>query len=124
MPFHCPNCGGGSLEITFSLELPPNEVDDEAALQSVGCESCNFRGIAVYGENRRGSLKSESWSHIGYQVSEETLEPFLKTLVQCPSPRDRRCQCPTHLALGKRLWVNPAQHGLDVQKEFAMRLVR
>jgi hypothetical protein len=124
MPFQCPSCGGDSLEITFSLELPPNDLDDESALQTVKCGSCDFLGIAVYRESRRGGVDSESWSHSGYEVSGETLEPLLETLSRCPSPRDRRCQCPAHLALGTQAWINPAQHGLDVRKSFTMRRAR
>jgi len=124
MPFQCPSCEGNSLEITFSLELPPNNLDDEAALQTVKCRGCDFLAIAVYRESRRGRLDSESWSHSGYEVSAETLEPLLETLLQCPSPRDRRCQCPTHIRFGTQAWINPAQHGMDVRKSFTMRPAR
>jgi ribosomal protein L37E len=120
--FLCPRCGKASLEETFSLELPPNDTDDETSLQTVKCGNCGFSGIAVYRENRRGRLDSEKWDYSGYEVSEGSLKPLLEALSQCPAPGDRRCQCPTHLALGgKKSWNNPSECGLDVQKWFAMR---
>jgi|SRR5208337_1959358 len=125
MTFQCPNCGKDSLEIAFSLELPPNRTDDKTTLQTVRCGNRGFLGMAVYRENRRGPLGSELWEHSGYQVSGEALKPLLEALSQCPSPGDRRCQCPTHLALGGReSWSTPRECGLDVQKWFDMRLAR
>ena len=62
MAFKCPSCQGNSLKIDRSLELPPSGFDDEITVQTVKCEACGFRGIAVYRDPRRGSFDSDSLS--------------------------------------------------------------
>lgn len=112
------------MSIAFSLELPPGGSDDEVSLQTVKCADCEFGGIAVYRESRRGSLSSESWHHDGYEVTEHSLLSLMETLVLCPSPADRRCRCSTHQSLGTRHWSDPAQNGIEVKREFRMNLVK
>jgi len=72
MAFECPACGDPKLEIRFSLELPPQDDDDEITLQTLKCAGCGFYGVAVYRESRYGSLSPESWRHQGYPVDDET----------------------------------------------------
>ena len=123
MPFECPDCNEKSLQITFGLELPPGAEDDEIALQVVKCAGYRFLGLAVCRESRRGPLDSESWYHDGYQVSDESLEPLLEALLLCPSPRDRNCECSTHISLEKYNWTAIEQNGIAVKKRFKMHFV-
>jgi hypothetical protein len=124
MAFECPACGDPKLEISFSLELPPQGDDDEITLQTLKCAGCGFHGVAVYRESRHGSLDSESWRHDGYPIEDEALERLYQALLLCPKPRDKRCPCPTHVAFAQRNWVNPAHLGTDTARRFEMRLVR
>ena|SRR5579859_1253236 len=124
MAFECPSCGDPRLEISFSLELPPQGDDDEITLQTLKCLGCDFHGVAVYRESRHGSLGSESWSHDGYPVEDEVLERLYEALLRCPKPLDRRCPCPTHAAFAQQNWVNPAHLGIDATHRFEMRLMR
>jgi len=124
MAFECPACGDPKLEISFSLELPPQGDDDEITLETLKCAGCDFYGVAVYRESRHGSLGSESWRHQGYPVEDETLERLYEALLLCPKPRDRRCPCPTHVSFGQQNWVNPVHLGIDTAQRFEMRLVR
>ena len=123
MAFKCPACNGGLLGIEMSMNLPP-VYDDEIQLQMVKCEACGFRGIAVYRESRRGSLKSNSFFHLGYEVSDKDLEFVRSGIQRCPAPRDRRCQCETHLAWGKLYWGAPQASGMTVKREFRMELAK
>src|SRR5215470_18116869 len=123
MAFKCPACLGSSLKIGVGLELPP-VYDDEIQLQMVKCEGCGFRGIAVYRESRRGSLESNSFWHLGYEVSDEDMEFMLNGIQRCPAPTNRKCQCETHLAWGKQDWGAPRGRGLTVKREFRMELAK
>ncbi len=124
MAFQCPSCGGPKLEITFSLELPPSGDDDEITLQTLKCATCDFRGVAVYRESRHGSLDSESWQHDGYPIGDVELEGLYEALLTCPAPRNKRCQCSTHISFAQQNWVSPVQLGVDGTQRFEMRLVR
>jgi hypothetical protein len=124
MSFKCPSCDAAKLEISFSLELPPQGDDHEITLQTLKCVGCGFHGVAVYRESRHGSLDSESWSHDGYPIEDEAMEHLYKALLICPNPRDRRCPCSTHVSFAQQNWVNPAHLGSDTARRFEMRLVR
>ena len=102
MPFLCPSCSTKSLRITSRIELPPDSRSDEIALQIVECSRCGFAGVAVYEESRRGALDSESVDHTGYRVSGGDLEALRKRIKQCPQPKNRRCRCSAHRALGSK----------------------
>jgi len=98
----CPEClTPGSLNITLSLELPPDSRSDEITLQVVECSHCEFRGVAIYEESRRGALDSESWQHDGYRVALGDLQALIHTMRQCPEPSKPGCPCPAHQHLGR-----------------------
>lgn len=124
MAFKCPACDAPKLEISFTLELPPQGDDDEITLQTLKCAGCGFHGVAVYRESRHGSLDSESWSHNGYPIEDKALERLNEALLLCPNHRDKRCPCPTHVAFAQKNWVNPVHLGIDTERRFEMRLVR
>jgi hypothetical protein len=100
--FECPECSrAGSLRIVSSIELPPDSRSDEIALQVVECSRCDFAGIAVYEESRRGALDSESVDHRGYRIHEDDLQALKKAIQQCSKPRNERCRCRVHRRLSK-----------------------
>jgi hypothetical protein len=100
--FLCPECSRrGSLNITLSIELPPDSRSDEITLQTVKCSDCGFEGIAVYEESRRGSLGSESFSHTGYHLSKGDLGNLRKTIKSCRHRKNWRCRCPAHRKLSR-----------------------
>jgi len=78
--FVCPECNEKFLKITHSLPLGPDYRSDERLLQIIKCEGCNFEGVAIFEESRRGGLDSESWSHTGYKISKELLKKVMKTI--------------------------------------------
>ncbi len=101
MPFRCPQCHSpASLEITRSIELPPDSRSDEITLQVVECSGCGLRAIAVYEESRRGRLASECWEHSGYQVSLAGLERLVHLIDACSDRVNPRCACRSHCILG------------------------
>ena len=103
MPFTCPACSvSRSLTIDATLELPPDSRSDEIAVQLIHCSRCDFTGIAVYEESRRGSLDSESVDHYGYSVSAAELDDIRELIRFCPAPRKPRCNCAAHRQLGAR----------------------
>ena len=127
MPFRCPQCKTpNTLEITISIELPPDRESGEIVLQVVCCSACRFQGLAVYEEGRGGSFEVENWSHIGYWVSPDAVESVVQAIRQCPDPRDPHCQCASHIALGKRekqgLWKGLME--MQTGHTFWMRLVQ
>ena len=101
MPFFCPECGSGSLEIARRMEFPSDCRSDEIALQIVECPGCQFLGVAVYEESRRGALDSESVDHRGYRAKREDIELLVRAMEQCPEPENPKCQCPSHRFLGE-----------------------
>lgn len=103
MSFSCPECSGAStLRIVSLMELPPDSRSDEITLQLVTCTRCGFSAIAVYEESRRGRLNSEAVDHRGYRVSETDLTRLKSLMKRCPNRKDRRCNCRSHLVLGKK----------------------
>jgi hypothetical protein len=102
MPFLCPECNNKSLNITFSLELPPDSRSDEIMLQVVECRQCGFGGLAVYEESRRGVLDSESVDHTGYRVAAKDLAAVRRLIRRCPRRKDPSCRCEAHRHLGSR----------------------
>ena len=118
MAFKCPACEGGSLKIELSMELPPGDVD-ETSVQMVKCENCGFRGIAVYEESRRGSMSSDSFWHMGFEVSDEDLQFVQNGFRLCPARSNQNCQCETHLAWAKRPWPG---RDMTVKRRFRMDL--
>jgi hypothetical protein len=122
MAYHCPNCEFDALDAVFAMELPANNTDDETTLQTIQCGNCGFSGIAIYRENRWGALDRESWDFRGYELSDESLLALLEKIAKCPASHDKHCKCAVHSDLGGReSWVNPAQNGFEVKREFAMR---
>ncbi len=78
--FKCPECRHSTLKITHSLELGPDNRSDERAIQAIECANCNFKGIAIYEESRRGSLDSESWHHNGHKVPIEVFDEVKRAI--------------------------------------------
>lgn len=121
MPFECPGCKTGSLEITRSLEVPPGPDDDEMSVQLLHCSGCGFDGLAVYREDRRGGLDSESWTHDGYQINDSALQLLRKAIESCPARASRSCPCAGHARLKQYDWPAMAGNGLEVVMRFTMR---
>lgn len=121
MTFECPACKKGGLAIQLSMELMPGPDDDDVTLQTIACGACGFKGIAIYRESRHGALGSERWHHHGYAMSEKSLDAIMDALAKCADPRNRRCGCETHAALGGRNWTDLSQNGIDVEKQFHMK---
>ena len=126
MPFLCPECSAPqrSLNIQSRIELPADSRSDEIALQIVVCSRCGFSGIAVYEESRRGALDDESFTHVGYRVSDEDVRKLRRMIRQCPEPRNRRCRCAVHRTLGRKdpsgRWNGLA--GIPREGEFTLQL--
>ncbi len=123
MSFRCPACAGrSSLAIVRRLELPPDARSDEITLQVVRCQSCDFAGIAVYEESRRGGLDDDHYSHIGYRVPQNQVATIEEALARCPKPGKPRCRCAAHRTYGRRdangRWIG--LDGVDLRWPFAM----
>lgn len=99
MTLACPDCGG-SLAIRSRIELPSDSRSDEIAVQILECPACNFKGVGVYEESRRGA--EDSWDHTSHRLPAGELEALAGQIARCPNPADARCGCPTHAALGRR----------------------
>lgn len=103
MAFRCPQCKTpDSLEISASLELPPDRLSSEISLQVVTCSACKFRGLAVYEEPRANAAEIEAFRHTGYWVSPDAVESVLSEINACPDPHDRYCTCAAHTSLGQK----------------------
>jgi hypothetical protein len=104
MTFLCPfwSIQEASLQILSKIELPPDIRSDEIALQIIGCSRCEFEGIAVYEESRRGSLEHDSFTHNGYRVNSQSLRILKEKIELCPEPARADCQCETHQELGRQ----------------------
>ena len=101
MSFVCPECSTPkALKITSTLELPPDSRSDEITVQVVECSRCNFAGIAVYEESRRGALDSESFEHTSYRIAAGDLHALRRAIAACPTPNKLACNCHTHQILG------------------------
>ena len=92
--FRCPTCDTLGLQLGPSLELPADGRSDEITLQALSCTSCDFLGVAIYEESRRGA--SESWHHDGMPLCELDHHRLVRDLRACPAPRDRACGCEVH----------------------------
>ncbi len=117
----CPTCQTNTLNITQSLELPPDVRNDEISLQAVQCASCGLQALAVYRESRRGSLGSESWVHEGYRVSEVDFQRVSGLIGACPNATDKRCPCESHTVLGHQTeyhWDGLAKMGVEINGVF------
>ncbi len=103
MAFRCPQCKtSDSLEISASIDLPPDRKSTEISLQVVECSACNFRGLAVYEECRSGGPMGEEGQHIGYWVSPDAVEKIKQAIASCPSPHRDHCTCQAHSELSNR----------------------
>jgi hypothetical protein len=100
MAFQCPNCQKAELNVTASLEIPPDGHNDELTLQIIRCSACGFAGLANYEESRRGSR--ENRHHWGYFAAADEVERLERALANCPSPKNAYCKCATHKKLGKQ----------------------
>ena len=114
MAFTCPKClKSGSLAIEIAIEMPPDGRSDEITLQALVCSSCDFRGLAVYQESRRGALDSVAWEHIGYRVGPLVVESVAGAIRSCPEPRNSRCSCAAHRRFATQdrnsIWQLPAE---------------
>ena len=92
----CPQCHDANMKISSKIELPPDNRSDEIAVQILTCSKCNFQGIAVYEESRRGSFDNDSFSHQGYFVASDLLNDVKDVINQCKNPRNSSCQCKGH----------------------------
>lgn len=123
MPFLCPECATPkSLRIVLKLELPSDSRSDEITLQVIECSRCDFAGIAVYEESRRGALGDESFDHTGYRVRTKVLKALKKAIRQCPEPNNWRCECSTHRTLGRKDASGRWNALDDIPREGAFRL--
>lgn len=89
------------LEIEAFLELPPDSRSDEITVQIIACRRCDFAGVAIYEESRRGAPDRESVDHAGYYVDDDGLQRLRQALDACPAPADPRCSCAVHGELGR-----------------------
>ena len=99
MPFLCPECSQCKLNIVSKIELGPDSRSDEIMLQIVKCFQCEFTGIAIYEESRRGSLGEDSFHHFGYRVGKADMMALQEIIKECPEPGNRRCECFAHHTL-------------------------
>jgi hypothetical protein len=102
MSFICPQCSSASLSITSCLELEGDSRSDEVTLQLIVCAACDFRGVAVYEESRRGALDSECADHYGHHMSEAAVQSLKNLIEACPETADPTCSCPAHRTLSRR----------------------
>lgn len=98
----CPKCSRSNMKIMSQIELPPDSRSDEVSLQIIKCTKCDFEGLAVYEESRRGSLEDESIHHRGYKVSKTLLREIKEKISNCPSPKNSNCKCMVHFELKKK----------------------
>jgi len=124
MEFQCPKCHNKTLAIIYRIELPSDARSDEITLQVIRCGGCNFEGIAIYEESRRGALDSETYDHYGYSLDSQELKSIKALIKRCPEPANPRCICDSHQNLNERdgfgRWVRPGF--ASEQKIFAINL--
>ncbi len=99
MSLICPGCKKNTLKVVDSIEFLPDGFHDEISLQVIRCGECEFQGLSVYRESRRGAWDSESWINDGYIVNETDFQTVANAVRGCPDPSNRHCQCSTHLWL-------------------------
>lgn len=103
MSFQCPDCSKAeSLKITSTLQLPPDSRSDEIILQVLKCSSCDFAGIALYEESRRGAMDDDSYDHTGYRMDPAELDLLEGLIRKCRRPKKPRCGCEIHVGLGEK----------------------
>lgn len=100
MSFICPDCTHAKLNVIKSIMLPADSRSDEIALQMITCSHCGFTGLAIYEESRRGVLRRDHFSHIGYDLPTAEMDIVRDLIARCPNRRSPRCQCTTHKMLG------------------------
>lgn len=102
MSLTCPKCEAPdrTLDIKERIELPPDSLYDEITIQVIKCTECDFSGVAVYEESRRGSLDDEVSNHYGYKVNNRNLKKLRRMIDQCPEPSNWDCNCGIHKDLG------------------------
>ena len=123
MFYICPRClGQGTLEINQSIHLPPDNRSDDVVVQILDCQSCQYRGGAIYQESRRGGLDTESWEHLGYVVNKVQLDALAALIAGCNDQQNPACPCQVHVLLGAAdfngRWCLPS--GFDRQRSFTM----
>jgi hypothetical protein len=112
----CPKCSDTNMKITSQIQLPPDSRSDEVSVQILKCKKCNFEGLAVYEESRRGSLNDESIHHRGYKVSKTLLKEAKEKITHCPTPKNSKCKCSTYIQLkkknnlGRTMFINDLNH--------------
>ena len=79
------------------MELPADSRSDEISLQVIACSNCDYKGLAVYQESRRGDLRSEAWEHTGYRVENKSVIMVDRLIRKCPQPGNSACSCRSHL---------------------------
>jgi hypothetical protein len=125
--FVCPDClRPGSLQITQSIQIPPDSRSDDIVIQVIACNQCDFRGLATYEESRRGAMTAEAWNHAGYRVTQDAFKAMAAAINQCPNPKDAQCACATHQRLGAKD-ASGRWQGLNASEwtsTFPMRLVQ
>ncbi len=102
MSYVCPECSNRNLSSALRIELAGDSRSDEIAVQIIACPSCNFAGVAVYEESRRGAIDSESWEHTGYRIEKAEWLRLTGMILKCPQPSNRHCACPSHRSLGQK----------------------
>ncbi len=125
MNFFCPQCQSANLSILYTLELPPDAVEDEINLQALECQKCGFHGAAVYRESRRGALDSDSYFHEGYFITPENYQKMSIAMKACPDPQNARCPCPSHQWLGEQVnyyWNGLEKLEINPQNWFSMQI--
>jgi hypothetical protein len=94
--FLCPQCGAFGLKVVKAMDLPPDSRSDDVMLQIIECNSCSFKGLALYEESRRGGMDDESFDHTGFWVSDEAVSEVEDIFSLCSSLGDKRCNCIGH----------------------------
>ncbi len=124
--FICPKCSTkGTLEISQSIALPPDNRSDDIIIQILACRQCGFRGGAIFEESRRGAMTGESWQHTGFLVRDIQLDALIAVMSGCPDPNNINCLCQVHTLLAHKnkrgTWQRPA--GFDDQRTFSLNYV-
>jgi hypothetical protein len=112
MPFICPQClRADSLHTKAAIELRSDNRSDEISMQLVSCLACDFTGLIVYEESRRGALDSENYDLQGWHVDPKTYRDLMDQMNGCVVSSNSRCECETHRRFGQQdqqgRWVGP-----------------
>lgn len=78
--FICPKCNKKSLIIEGSFDAGDDDYSDEIKFQTIKCESCGFKGVAVYEESFRGNMEEDSFNHYGYMVLEDRYDEVVSDM--------------------------------------------